>query len=162
MANDSEWLLSSVGHEGSVEQFVDLARHLQSAGESHLCAVAYDRAWGLDPKNAEVAAARQALLDGMSMKLANIVFRYIPGGSFLMGSEHGESDEAPVHAVQLAPFCISETPISWARFCDVMDWVPPPAGHPKTTIEDRKAGFLLHQENKIRLQYCEDHTLRAA
>jgi formylglycine-generating enzyme len=161
MAGNSEWLLSSSGHEGSVEQYLDSAKQHQAAGERHMAATAYDRAWSLNPQDAAVTSARRELLDEMSLKLANIVFRYIPGGSFLMGSEHGEADEKPVHIVQLAPFWISEAPISWARYCEILDWVSPPEGHPKTPVDSQKAGFHLHQENKIRLQYCEDYTLRA-
>ena len=161
MINDLESVLSSCGREGAAQEYLALARKVQAAGEPHLAAVAFDRAWGLDPHDAEIASARRVLLDALSLKLANMVFRYVPGGSFLMGSGQGESDESPVHPVQLEPFWISETPVSWARYCEVLDWVPPPAGHPKAAMEDRKAGFHLHQENKIRLQYCEDRTLRA-
>lgn len=164
MANGSHWVLSSCGHDGTAEQFLDLARQFQEAREPHLAAVAYDRAWGLNPHRAEIIRGRRELLDELSVKLAGIVFRYVPGGSFLMGSEHGDADEMPVHAVQLDPFWISGTPISLARYWQVMDWAPAPAGHPMTPLEDEKAKFLLHEkgaEIRIRQQYCEDRTLRA-
>ena len=162
MINDLESVLSSCGREGAALEFLALARKVQAAGELHLAAVAYDRAWGLDPQDAEIASARRELLDGLSLTFSDIVFRYVPGGSFLMGSAHGDADENPVHPVQLEPFWISETPISWARYCDVMNWAPPIAGgHPQAPMENQKAGFYLDAENRIRLQYCEDHTPRA-
>jgi formylglycine-generating enzyme len=51
-----------------------------------------------------------------------------PAGTFVMGSEHGEPDERPVHHVSLGDFWLVETAISWARFCDLSGWQPPPAG----------------------------------
>jgi formylglycine-generating enzyme required for sulfatase activity len=44
-----------------------------------------------------------------------------------------------------------------------MDWEPPPVGFPgqrESTGFDR-ASFYLREANKLRLQYCEDHTIRA-
>ena len=44
---------------------------------------------------------------------------YIPGGTFAMGSETGESDERPVHDVTLDPFYMCSTevnPLQWMRF----------------------------------------------
>lgn len=40
----------------------------------------------------------------------------IPGGSFFMGSENGESDEKPVHKVQLDPFWMSTFEVTWDLF----------------------------------------------
>jgi formylglycine-generating enzyme required for sulfatase activity len=67
--------------------------------------------------------------------------------------------------VLLSPYWVTETPLSWAAYCRLMGWETPPVGHPAEHLEqggDRNDGrFYLHEANKIRLQYCEDHTTRA-
>ncbi|SFG65052.1 formylglycine-generating enzyme family protein [Pedobacter insulae] len=40
----------------------------------------------------------------------------IPGGSFLMGSENGNSDEQPVHKVELDPFWMGKMEVTWDLF----------------------------------------------
>src|SRR5207245_200639 len=54
--------------------------------------------------------------------------------------------------VWLSAYWLSETPVSWADYCRLMQWQGPPAGVP----DGEAAGdlFLLHNENKIRRQYC--------
>lgn len=87
-----------------------------------------------------------------------------------MGSETGDPDERPVHAVELDEYWVSETPVSWATYCRLMDWSAPPEGFPSEgQLSDLRVGnktpnsaFFLLQENKIRLQYCEDRTATAA
>ena len=168
MSSEYSWLYSSVGSAGDAESLSDLARELESQGELHVAATAYDRAYGLQPNNAELAEARQKLLNRLAVVEHGIRFRYIPAGSFHMGSKVGDPDEQPVHPVELDDFWLSETPISWSTFCDLMDWEPPPVSHPKS-MQDLKGvsekglrpGFFLREENKIRLQYCEDATTRA-
>ncbi len=167
MSADYSWLYESVGPEGNAEKLSALARELESKGEMRIASMAYDRAYGLQPDNVEVGAARQRLLDSLAVVEHGIRFSYIPAGSFFMGSTAGEPDEQPVHHVQLNEYWLAETPISWSTYCALMDWEPPPEGHPKG--DDFKAPpggglhpiFFLHGENKIRLQYCEDETLRA-
>jgi formylglycine-generating enzyme required for sulfatase activity len=62
--------------------------------------------------------------------------------------------------VLLSPYWLSETPVSWAAFCRLMDWEPPPSGFPRDYT--RPAGgfdewaFDLHNANKIRYHYCDD------
>src|SRR5262249_51341568 len=81
----------------------------------------------------------------------------------LMGSNDREPDERPWHPVWLSPFWLTEVPVSWADYCRLRDWRPPPVGFPpdEDAPEDRTAGFLIYGANKIRLQYCEDQTTRA-
>ena len=81
-----------------------------------------------------------------------------------MGREQSEPDERPLHPVWLSPYWMCETPVSWAAYCRLMDWEPPPASFPR----DYRAAegfdwpaFHLYETNKIRLQYCEDQTRRA-
>ncbi|WP_119729258.1 SUMF1/EgtB/PvdO family nonheme iron enzyme [Thermomonospora amylolytica] len=142
---------------GDPRELLALARELEAAGDRHRAATAYDRAHGLDPADPEIAEARAALLDSLAVVEHGITFRYVPGGTFLMGSETGEPDERPVHPVRLPHYWLSEAPISWAAYCALMDCEPPPDGSPRGGDDD--FGFFL--ENKIRLQYCEDATTRA-
>ncbi|HEU5098845.1 MAG TPA: SUMF1/EgtB/PvdO family nonheme iron enzyme [Roseiflexaceae bacterium] len=155
------------GRDDDPLRYVALARELVSQGEPHAAAIAYDRAFGLAPDDNEIAAARSALLDQLAIVEHGIVFRYIPAGTFLMGSERGDPDEAPVHPVQLSDFWLAETPISWARHCALMGWEPPPAGVPTNYREQMQMAnredwhnwfFGLWGVNRIRLQYCEDET----
>ncbi|GAA1036488.1 formylglycine-generating enzyme family protein [Virgisporangium ochraceum] len=81
-----------------------------------------------------------------------IRFRYVPAGPFLMGSEHGDPDERPVHEVTLDAYWLSETPVSWSTYCDLMGWHTPPRGVPRHDFD----GFLLWEQNKIRRRYCLD------
>jgi len=93
-----------------------------------------------------------------------IRFCHIPAGPFLMGSADGDPDEQPVHEVDVGEFWLSETPISWFDFARLMGWSAPPDFSPpekEREALDRKALFPLSQAIKIRLQYCEDKTMRA-
>lgn len=45
----------------------------------------------------------------------------VPGGRLLMGSEHGRSDEQPVHPVEIAPLRFGRTPVThfdYSRFLE--------------------------------------------
>jgi formylglycine-generating enzyme required for sulfatase activity len=126
----------------------------------------YDRAFGLDPEAAEVRQRRRRILDRLAVTEHGIHFRYIPGGSFLMGRSDGELDEGPLHPVWLSPFWMSETPISWGAYCRLLNWEPPlSGGHPPELAAPAEGfeptRFHLYNTNKIRWQYCEDHTTRA-
>ncbi len=166
MPTDYKWLLKSVGPEGSAQEFFSLGKKLELKGDLHTAATAYDRAFGLDSKNEEIRSSRAKLLDSLSLEEHGIRFRYIPAGSFLMGSAAGEPDESPVHPVELGHYWLSETPISWASFCSVLKWKPPPDGLPEDfdfknweKMEDPVR--WARGGNLIRLQYCETGTLRA-
>jgi formylglycine-generating enzyme required for sulfatase activity len=168
MSSELDGLRSAYGEigvgEGDANSFFSLAKKLEAENNLRVAATAYDRAYGLDPSNNEIAEARRQLLDQFAVVEHGIRFRYIPAGSFIMGSNSGEPDEQPVHPADLDEFWLSETPISWAVYCDLMGWEPPPGGFPESIPENEEkkmAGFHLHQENKIRLQYCEDATNRA-
>jgi len=56
-----------------------------------------------------VVSMRTSSKDGM-------VQAYIPAGAFLMGSEHGESNEQPVHEVYLDAYWMDEHEVSNAQF----------------------------------------------
>lgn len=166
MAGKWDWLRASCGYEGNFHEYWQLARRLRDEGDADNAATAYDRAYGLDPKHPEVAAERQALLDRLQMREHGIVFRYVPAGSFVMGAGDGDQDELPVHAVELDAFWLAETPLSWACYCYLLEWEMPPQGCPKNYQAEQKNDdvdpiFFLQEENKIRMQYCEDATQRA-
>ncbi|WUH98913.1 SUMF1/EgtB/PvdO family nonheme iron enzyme [Spirillospora sp. NBC_00431] len=137
------------------------ARELEAAGELRDAASRYDRAYALNPADPEVARARAALLDRMAVTEHGIVFRYVPAGTFLMGSSGGDRDESPVHEVRLGDVWMAETPMSWWTFCDLMGWALPPEGVPPEEGIDRRRLFDLHVQNQIRWQYCEDATTQA-
>jgi len=42
--------------------------------------------------------------------------RSIPGGTFWMGSEDGDSDEKPLHKVTLSPYCMDKTEVTVAAY----------------------------------------------
>jgi len=90
-------------------------------------------------------------------------FCRIPAGTLVMGLNDGDPDERPVHEVSCSEFWMSETTISWFDYARLMGWSPPPAGFPPKSEhgDEEMALFYLSQANKIRLQYCEDKTVRA-
>jgi formylglycine-generating enzyme required for sulfatase activity len=62
-------------------------------------------------------------------KLPNYQLISIPAGSFLMGSDHGQDVERPVHRVSVDAFSLSETQVTvaeYARFLDVAKYPEPP------------------------------------
>jgi formylglycine-generating enzyme required for sulfatase activity len=143
----------------------ELARELEREGNLAAAAMLYDRAYGLDPAADDMGQARARLLDRLAVVEHGLCFRYIPGGVCLLGSDQGEEDERPWHPVWLSPSWVAETPVSWAAYCRLMGWEPPPAGCPQDHKVPRsgfdEAAFHLYEANKIRLQYCEDRTTRA-
>lgn len=154
-------ILDAYGPVGDAGEAVVIADHFLERGQERLAASALDRAYGLDPDSDFIAKQRQALLDRLAVTEHGIYFRYIPAGAFLMGSAEGEPDERPVHPVRVEDFWLSDTPITWAAYCDLMGWLPPHAGRPREMPGARRAGFALSGENKIRLQYCETYTRQA-
>jgi formylglycine-generating enzyme required for sulfatase activity len=160
-----QWIAVQFEPEGDPRQLFDIARELEAQGNLPGAATVYDRAYGIDPLAAELRQARAQLLDQLAVIEHGLCFRYIPGGVFLMGWDRGEEDERPCHPVWLTPYWMSETPVSWAAYCRLMDWEPPPAGRPRDReppeTEFDQAAFHLHEGNKIRLQYCEDRTTQA-
>ena len=84
-----------------------------------------------------------------------------------MGSYGGDPDEQPVHRVRLGAFWLSDTPVSWSAYCALLGWRRPPDGQPDAEAvpgegNSDRGRFMLHEANKIRLQYCEDATVQAS
>ena len=170
MSFDREALLSAKGSgtpdEG--EHWLVAADWFLSGGETALAASALDRAYGLLPDRSELARQRRGVLDELSIEEHGLVFRYVPAGTFLMGSSTGDPDERPVHARRVEPFWIAEVPMSWSAYCALAGYSQPPQGWPGNADpsmvdprEDRMRAFHLHEDNKIRLQYCESETTAA-
>jgi formylglycine-generating enzyme required for sulfatase activity len=152
---------------GDPVEFMRWAQELEAAGQLELAATAYDLAFGLTPENRDIREARRRTLDELSISVGPLEFRYIPAGCFLMGSLEGEPDERPVHLASVPAFWLSETPVSWAAYCEILGWAPPPLGLPVTETpsqmteasrEELPPDFFQQETNKIRLQYCEDGT----
>ena len=121
-----------------------------------------DVAYGRAPDDPSIIKQRADVLDRLTVNDHGITFRYVPAGTFRMGSETGDSDERPVHPVSVPAFWLSETTISWALYNKLMGWdergFPPKA---EAESIDRMVLFHLAEANKIRLQYCEDETEHA-
>jgi formylglycine-generating enzyme required for sulfatase activity len=131
------WLLSSFGLEGDATEYLAMARELVAQGNPQLAATAYDRAYGVASGDATITAERAALLDQLTIVEHGLTFRYIPAGSFLMGANDAgtDLDEGPIHVVELGDYWLSDTPISWAGYCELMKFVPPPFAEPRVDYE---------------------------
>lgn len=137
-------------------------------GNLEMAASALDRAYGLLPRDEAIARQRRAVLDELAVTEHGLVFRYIPAGTFLMGSFDGDPDERPVHPRRLDAYWMAEVPITWAAYCRLMGWSPPPGGHPpkdhpwlRGNADEPNPLFMLNQLRKIRLQYCETLATKA-
>jgi formylglycine-generating enzyme required for sulfatase activity len=161
------WLYDLEPGQGDAAALGLLAKRLQAEGAIEAAATAADRAFGLTAGDTALAAHRAELLGMLAVQEHGLTFRYVPGGCYLMGSAHGEPDEQPAHIVRLRPFRLSETAVSWSSFCTLSGWLPPPDARPPEqepaeSVEGFDApSFHLAEANKIRIQYCEEGTIRA-
>jgi formylglycine-generating enzyme len=165
LPEEYQWIAYEFEPEGNSQMLFSIGKELENDGNLEGAATVYDRAFGLSPDSDEIRIARWKLLNRLAVDEHGIKFRYIPGGPFLMGSLDGEDDEKPFHPVWLSPYWIAETPISWTTYCRLFGWTLPPQGYPteeqQQASEFEEVRFLIYHCNKIRLQYCEDHTQRA-
>ncbi|MCB9752371.1 MAG: SUMF1/EgtB/PvdO family nonheme iron enzyme [Myxococcales bacterium] len=151
--------------------YESLARAARQRADGDLegAAATLDRAARLD--RARALAPLQELLDALAVVEHGVAFRYVPAGSFTMGSDDGEPDEAPPHEVTLPGFWLSETPITWAEVTRALGWPPPPGVADAEALErlrrevrppdPKRFSFGFRNNLKICLQYCEDRTTRA-
>ena len=142
-----EWQLE-LYRQNDAAALLKTARAWLQEGERHRAASALDRAYGLQPEDNQIANLRAEILESLSRRVDGVLYRYVPAGYFLIGSKTGEADERPVRLVQLEAFRIAEVPVDWERFCRILGQEPPPHGD-------------INELVKMRVQYCEDHTLRA-
>lgn len=159
-AFDREALLraGADGLVGDPHDFLVAADRCLSLGDEAAALIALDRAYGLAPDDATIATMRSSLLERFAIEEHGLVFRYVPAGTFVMGSTTGDPDERPVHPVTLDEYWIAEVPITWSAFCRLAGWSEPPSSMPP---EPGKEALYLHQANKIRRQYCETETTQA-
>ena len=153
MNQNLDWLLESHGKNGrgEAQKYFKLATELEAARNLHGAATAFDRAYGLNPVHMDIEQARRQLLDHLAVAEKGLLFRYIPAGTFQMGSDTGETDEAPVHPVRLDAYWLSETPVSWAAYCSLMGWSLPPDGMPpqETLGESKSSGLMKKVINSV-------------
>jgi formylglycine-generating enzyme required for sulfatase activity len=160
-----QWIDAEFEPEGDAGLLFEIARGLEDEGNLEAAATVYDRAYGLAPGSEEIVHRRARLLDRLAVFEHGLVFRYVPGGVFLMGDNAGEADERPWHPVWLSPYWLAETPVSWAAYCRLKGWQAPPAGLPADynwqEVDCEANRYCAAAINKIRLQYCEDQTSQA-
>jgi formylglycine-generating enzyme required for sulfatase activity len=145
-----------------------IADQAEVAGDLRLAATALDRAYGVAPDDVAIAARRRRILDELAVVEHGLVFRYVPTGVFVMGSEDGDPDERPARPTLVDNFWMSETTIPWGAFCRLLGWENPPKS-PSTSPQARffldlwgeSAAFALEAARRVRLQYCEDSTVEA-
>lgn len=110
-------------------------------GNLPLAAAALDRALRLDPDDMRVAESLGLLLDRLAVTEHGLVFRYVPAGTFLMGSITGDVDERPVHPRRVGGFWLTDTPVTWAAYEALMGPLD----------AERDLPFIV--ESKIRMYY---------
>lgn len=134
----------------TLDEALVAADFFDEVGDLRMLASALDRAWGLKPEDEALKFRRQSVLQKLSVVEHGIRFCYVPMGTFLMGSDHGEPDESPVHPVAMQDYWLSETPVTWAAYFDLMGWGTP--NEPKTF--EGNSRFYIYQAMKICSQYC--------
>jgi sulfatase modifying factor 1 len=127
-----ERILGEAGPEGRADEAQVAADWCEEQGLAELEASMLDRAHGLAPHDERLARRRAAALDRLARGEHGLVWRYVPEGTFLMGSPDGDPDERPVHPVRLPGFHVMDVPISWVRYAALMEWPAPPE-LPKTS-----------------------------
>jgi len=171
MSFDPEEILGAALSAIDPARFLVAADDFLARGMPRVAASALDRAYGLLPRDEGVQRQRRAVLDELAITEHGLVFRYVPAGIFLMGSTRGDPDERPVHPVRLGDYWVAQVPTTWAAYCELLGWAPPPHGSPPESHVwptesdeaevDTDTPFLLREANKIRRQYCETETTRA-
>jgi len=143
------------------EALMQMADDQEQRQDLHKAASLLDRAYGLRPHDAALAERRHKLLHSLAREHEGARYCYVPAGYFLMGSQHGEPDERPVHAAFTEAFWMAEVPVNWWQFCQGMGYLPPPLARPETPSDlDEGMGFLI--VNSMRHPYCEDHARGAS
>ena len=83
-----EQALAAHRADESPDESLVLADYFTEQGDFRHAASALDRAYGLNPSDESVAQRRRQLLDEFEIIEHGIRFRYVPAGTFLMGSEN--------------------------------------------------------------------------
>lgn len=157
-----------------VEELIAAAEAAREAGEREREAALLDRAARLDRERALPRLLQ--VLDELSITELGLRFRYIPAGSFVMGASDGDDDEKPPHEVTLQAFWMTDAPLSWSDLNRLLGLPEPPHAPSEEQAEQlakavgrkargrtsaRAAVMDYAMSARIRLQYCENETLRA-
>ncbi len=148
-----------------IDEAIAHAREQQARGELEAAAATLD-AVAYQDRERVLPLLRPLLLD-LSGTEHGLVFRYIPEGTFLMGSDTGEHDERPAHEVTLPGFWMSEAPLSWVDFTRILGWPAPPERPSPQQVEllaeafdpQSPPRFSYNNESKIRWRYCQSGPL---
>ena len=145
--------------EGNPRVPFEAGQLLERAGDLAGAATLYDRAFGLAPDDAEIGAAFTTLLDKLHRTDHGLVWRYVPGGVFLMGHHFSEPDERPWHPVWLKPYWVTDTCVSRADYFRLMKWDEETRRYGPTLPADpafdflRENEYLLNWINRLADQY---------
>jgi formylglycine-generating enzyme required for sulfatase activity len=105
-----QWIAIEFEPEGNPWELLQIATLLENEGNREGAATVLDRAFAIDPTDAKIVEPRRRVLDSLAVTEDGVVFRYVPAGTFLMGSLDGDPDELPRHPVYLDAFWIAECP----------------------------------------------------
>jgi formylglycine-generating enzyme required for sulfatase activity len=105
-----QWIAIEFEPEGNPWELLQIATLLENEGNREGAATVLDRAFAIEPSDAKIIEARRRVLDSLAVTEEGVVFRYVPAGTFLMGSLDGDPDELPRHPVYLDAFWIAECP----------------------------------------------------
>lgn len=144
-------LIASYGDDDP-SRFVVLADHFMVREDRAAAAAAIDRAFGLAPRDRDIALQRAAILDDLALEEHGLRWRYVPAGTFLMGSVYGDPDERPVHPRTLAAFWITDVPISWHRYSELRGW-----GRPGLSSRERDSENPLASSINIGVRWRYNH-----
>lgn len=104
-----------------------------------------------------MALALALAFDGVSTHQTREGLVWVPGGTFVMGSDRHYPEEAPAHPVKVDGFWIEETPVTNRAFAEfvkatghvtVAEKVPDPSDYPGARAEMLRAGSLLFVQPK--------------
>ena len=151
-----EQALSAYRADESPDESLVLADYFTERGDMRSAASALDRAYGLNPDDQTVAERRQAILDELEVIEHGIRFRYVPAGTFLMGSEVGDHDEKPVHPVRTDEYWVSETTVTWSTYCEVCNLKSPT----EMTYEDFDPGHAERFSHSMAWGWKENQLLQ--
>lgn len=166
MSNDlfrkfEQLVLKETSADGDAADAMVAADYFLDHGNMKLAASAYDLAYGRNPNDPFVRRVRGNLLDELAIKEHGLHFRYVPAGTFLMGADDGDPDERPVHPVGLGDFWVTDVPLTWSAFADLLGYTPTPQAWPIGADGEPERSFMMNEKNKMRYQYCETETNQA-
>lgn len=144
----AEQILGAYRHDTEPDDALVLADYFAEQGDLKLTASALDRAYGLSQQDPGIGARREEVLDQLELIEHGLRFRYVPAGSYLMGSDRGDHDESPVHPIRLGEFWVAELPTTWATFSDLINWTPPPYSRPANKPDNQVYGCYAGEDQR--------------